>query len=80
MSTRTLRAHFDGEQVCLDEPAQLEPGTRLIITVLPGRILDNGDEDWSLLSLEGLAGAYGKDEPEYPTELIKELNPNYEGR
>ena len=65
MSTKTLRAHFDGEQVCLDEPAELEPGTRLIFTVLPDKISDNSEEDWSLLSLEGLDGAYGEDEPEY---------------
>lgn len=80
MSTKTLRAHFDGEQVCLDEPAELEPGTRLIITILPDEGSGNGDEDWSLLSLEGLAGAYGEDEPEYSAELIKESNPEYEGR
>ena len=36
---------------------------------------ENGEGDWSLLSQEGLAGAYGEVEPEYSLELVKEPNP-----
>ena len=32
------------------------------------------------LSLESLARAYSDDEPEYSLDLIKEANPEYEGR
>jgi hypothetical protein len=39
---------------------------------------DEEREDWVRLSLEGLARAYGDDEPEYPLNLIKEPNPEYE--
>ncbi|HMG76788.1 MAG TPA: hypothetical protein VK582_25160 [Pyrinomonadaceae bacterium] len=35
--------------------------------------------DWTRLSLESLARGYGDDEPEYPLDLIKESNPEYEG-
>ena len=35
MENVTLRAHFDGRQIVLDEPCELAPGARLIITVLP---------------------------------------------
>ncbi len=79
METKTLRAHFDGNQILLDEPFELEPNVELIITVLP-KTSDEEREDWAQLSLESLARAYGDDEPEYSLELIKEANPEYEGR
>jgi hypothetical protein len=79
METVTLRAHFDGERILLDQPFELEPDMKLIVTVLP-RILDEEREDWARLALESLERAYGDDEPEYPLESIKEANPEYEGR
>lgn len=78
METITLRAHFDGEQIRLDEPFELEPNTELIVTVLPGS--SEQREDWTRLSLKSLARAYGDDEPDYSLDLIKEANPEYEGR
>ena len=79
MEARTFRAHFDGNQIQLDEPFELEPNTELLITVLP-KASDEEREDWARLSLESLARAYGDDEPEYSLDLIKEANPEYEGR
>lgn len=79
METKTLRAHFDGEQIRLDEPFELKPDVKLIITVLP-EASDEEREDWTRHSLENLARAYGDDEPEYSLDLIKEANPEYEGR
>ena len=35
METTTLRAHFDGKQIVLDEPFELEPNTELIVTLVP---------------------------------------------
>lgn len=78
MATVNLRAHFDGEQILLDEPFQLQPNARLIVTVLHN--VDEEHEDWGRLALENLARAYGLDEPEYPLELIQQANPDYEGR
>ena len=37
-------------------------------------------EEWLNLSIQGLEGAYGEDEPEYSTDLIKEVNPHYTGK
>ncbi|MBA3320639.1 MAG: hypothetical protein H0T45_04220 [Pyrinomonadaceae bacterium] len=79
METKTLRAHFDGNQILLDEPFELEPNVELIITVLP-KPSDEEREEWARLSLESLARAYGEDEPEYSLDSIKEANPEYEGR
>ncbi len=80
MKTKTLPAHFDGEHIRLDEPYELEPDTKLLVTVLPKEQQDDEREDWFLLSSRGLERAYDGEEAEYPTELIKEPNPEYEGR
>jgi hypothetical protein len=79
MEARTLRAHFDGNQILLDEPFELEPNTELLVTILP-KAPDEEREGWDQLSLESLARAYSDDEPEYSLDLIKEANPEYEGR
>jgi len=80
MKAKTLPAHFDGEHIRLDEPCELEPNTRLLVTVLPKEQPDEEREDWLLLSSRELANAYGDEEVEYPAELVKEPNPDYEGR
>jgi len=73
-------AHFDGERICLDEPFDLKPNTKLIVTILPGKESDNDHENWLNLSSQRLEDAYGKNEPEYSSNLLKEVNPDYEGR
>jgi hypothetical protein len=80
MDTVTLHAHFDGEQIRLDEPYELEPNTKLLITVLSNGQSDGDQDEWLYLSTTSLAQAYGNDEPEYTSEMIKEVNPEYEGR
>ena len=77
--TVTLRAHFDGKQILLDEPFELEPNTELIVTVVPCTS-DEERGDWTRLALESLARAYGDDEPEYSRDQIKEANAEYAGR
>jgi hypothetical protein len=82
MDTKTLRAHFDGRQIVLDEPFELEPDTELLVTVLPK---EQSEEDaereaWLKLSVKRLQDAYGEDEPEYSLDMIKEPNPQYESR
>jgi hypothetical protein len=81
MKTVTLRAHFDGDRIRLDEPFPLDPGTPLnVVVVLQDQELENEREGWALFSRLGLAGAFGDEEPEYSLDLIKEKNPEYEGR
>lgn len=75
----TIPAHFDGKQIRLDEPFDLEPDTRLIVTILPRHMSDNEREEWLSLSVQGLEDGYGEDEPEYSTDLIKKVNPHYAG-
>ncbi len=70
MENITLHAHFDGERILLDEPAELAPGTKLIVTVIPPSVTEH--EEWTNFSIRSLEAAYGPDEPEYPLSLIKE--------
>lgn len=78
MHTITVRGHYDGKQIHLDEPIELAPGTPLIITVLPQQAEPQDSEFWSLLAQTGLERAYGVDEAEYSATMIKEPNPDYE--
>jgi hypothetical protein len=73
----TLRAHFDGEQICLDDPFPMQPGTSLTVTVWQKEPTDE-EETFDFLSGSVLADASAK-EPDYSLELIKEPNPDYEG-
>jgi len=79
MSNVSIPAHFDGEHILLDEPIELAPNTKLIVTVLAKN--DTEHEQWLRLSNQGLENAYGTDEDEYSLESIREANPEYdEGR
>jgi len=78
METISVSARFDGERILLDEPIDLAPDTKLIVTILPN---ENGERaSWLSLSAKRLTDAYGKDEEGYPLDAIKEANPEYERR
>jgi len=64
----------------LDEPHQLPPDARLLVTVLPTDTFEEERADWLRLSARGLAAAYGDDEPEYTDADIKTFTPDYNGR
>ncbi|HEX7998542.1 MAG TPA: hypothetical protein VF528_09140 [Pyrinomonadaceae bacterium] len=82
MENVTLRAHFDGRQIVLDEPFELEPGAKLIITVLPESAGEER-EDGSQLPSEGSVPDGGGDVPENPFKKgyeFSETNPPAEER
>ena len=70
MPAVTLKAHFNGKQIVLDEPFDLPPDSRLMVTVLPK---DGSSEDaqWHSLASGALARAYGDDEPDYSPADVK---------
>jgi hypothetical protein len=74
----SILAHFDGERILLDEPFELEPNAKLIIQVLPKG--DEEREQWLTLSKSRFADAFANGEDDYPLDLIKETNPEYEAR
>jgi hypothetical protein len=83
MAAITLSATFDGEHIRLEENYSLPKNARLLVTVLPG---EAGDEQqalrdfWSQIGAHALSRAYGPDEPEYSMDMVREPNPEYEGR
>ena len=70
MPTVSLRAHFDGERIQLDEPFDLPPDVPLLVTVLEPES-DHDRAAWIAAGRQGLARAFGDDEPEYTSEDIK---------
>jgi hypothetical protein len=73
MPTVSLKAHYDGERIVLDEPFELPVDSPLIVTVLPvqGGPLEQERAEWSALGVQNLARAYGDEEPEYTIADIK---------
>lgn len=72
MTPVVLKAHFDGREIKLDEPYDLPANARLMVTVLPSPLTK---EMWRELSKNGLARAYGDDEPDYPLSMVAEPRP-----
>jgi hypothetical protein len=70
MPSITLKAHYDGARIIIDEPFEIPPNSPLMVTVLPGTEAVVG-EDWILAARKALAAAYGADEPEYGVEDLR---------
>jgi hypothetical protein len=70
MPALTLKTHFDGERIQLDEPFELPVKAPLTVTVLA---LINGTENtaWAQVAAAGLARAYADNEPEYSIADVK---------
>jgi hypothetical protein len=65
MPAITLKAHFDGQSIKLDEPYSLLPDAQLLVTVLSPTVSDPDLAGWYEFSARGLARAYGENEPDY---------------
>jgi hypothetical protein len=70
MPSVTLKAHYDGRSILLDEPYELPPNARLLVTVVAPS-LDAEREAWARLGAEGLARAYGDKEPDYGPDDVR---------
>jgi len=73
MAAITLKAHFDGEHIVLDEEFDLAPDSQLVVTVLPTAPdeLNLDRAGMAELAAEALSRAYGDDEPEYDLTDIR---------
>jgi prevent-host-death family protein len=59
---------------------QVQNGEEIVITKddkSVARLTPIMETDWTNLSLQGLAGAYGQSEPDYDGVVLKETNPEY---
>jgi hypothetical protein len=70
MPAGTLKAHFDGKRILLDEPFEIPANTRLMMTALPATEAAAGT-DWIHAVSKAFSGAYGPDEPEYGLDDIR---------
>jgi hypothetical protein len=70
MPAVSLKAHYDGERIILDEPFEIPPNSALMVTVLPPTEAPV-DEDWFLVARKALSAAYGTDEPDYGIEDLR---------
>ena len=70
MPSVSLRAHYDGERIQLDEPFDLPPDVPLLVTVLPPEANDDRAA-WIAAAQQALARAFGEEEPEYTLDDIK---------
>jgi hypothetical protein len=70
MPAVTLKAHYDGERILLDEPFEIPPNSPLMVTVLPATESVVG-EDWVLTARKALSRAYGANEPEYSSADLR---------
>jgi len=70
MPMLSISAHFDGQQVQLDEAIALPPNTRLIVTVLEDT--DGGRTDFLRFAESSLARAYEDDEVIYSEADLKQ--------
>ncbi len=70
MPAPTLKAHYDGERIVLDEPFEIPPNSPLMVTVLP-QTEAAVDEDWIQVARKALSSAYGTDEPDYGIEDLR---------
>ncbi len=67
----TLKAHYDGERVQLDEPFDLPRNASLLVTVLSPSEWDGDRVGWLAASKAALRRAFVDNEPEYTLADIR---------
>ena len=68
---------IDATHLELFQPIQMPPHSKIMIAVIAADDLADEREFWYQLADQGLAMAYGDDEPDYSLAVIKEPNPEY---
>ena len=71
---------IDSRHLKLKEPTSIAPGSTVMISIEPAENVSSVSESngWYLVSSQSLEEAYSEDEPDYPLEMIKVPNPEYQ--
>ena len=69
---------LDAQHLRLSQRLALAPGSKVFITITPPEGLAEEREALAAVSAQGLAGAYGDQEPEYSRASIKDPNPDFQ--
>lgn len=56
-------------------PIDTAPGGRVVVSVADAVHNEDDADDWTGLSLQGLALSYGESEPDYCAGMVREPNP-----
>ena len=68
---------FDSRHLKLKKPIKITQGSTVMITIEPAEGIAE-EQEWYLLSSQGLEEAYSEGEPDYSLERIKIPNPEYQ--
>ena len=69
---------LDAQHLKLSQRLAIPPGSKVFITITPPEELAAEHEARAARSAQGLAGAYGDQEPEYSPASIKKPNPEFQ--
>ena len=67
---------IDSQHLKLKKPIKIAPGSTVMITIENAEGTTE-EQEWYLISSQGLEEAYGEGEPEYSLDRIKTPNPDY---
>ena len=67
---------IDAQHLQLTQPISIPAGSTVLISLASPE--ESERQAWLPLSAQGLAAAYGDDEPDYSVRLVKEPNPDYQ--
>jgi hypothetical protein len=68
---------IDSHHLKLKKSIKIAPGSTVLVTIEPAEGVAE-DQEWYLLSSQGLEEAYSENEPDYSLERIKIPNPEYQ--
>lgn len=70
---------MDPTHLELSRPLDADLGARIFVVVSesPQAEASTEQHEWLEVSTDGLRAAYGEEEPDYPSTMIKEDNPDY---
>ena len=68
---------IDSRHLKLKRPIKIAPGSTVIITIEAAEGVAE-EQEWYLVSSQGLAEAYDENEPDYSLEMVKIPNPEYQ--
>lgn len=69
--TASIKAHFDGTAIQLDEPVNLPINTPLVVIISTADVQDDLRTAWNDIGSRSLNQAFGENEPEYsPSDIV----------
>ena len=68
---------IDSRHLKLKKPIKMASGSKVMITIESVEGVAE-DLEWYFIASQGLEGAYGENEPDYPLNRIKIPNPEYQ--